>query len=116
MTHLEKKKSFLAGLTSGDWIQVGLVLFAITASLLAMKSDLASAEEDIVGNNATLKEIVGVIKKQNDRQIAVERKQAILEYKVEQDTTVNEKQSRQLAHQTKELERIAAKLQVRTDD
>ena len=101
--------------TSKDIAWAVGIIIAGTVAFVQLQGSVASAQTGVDGNSANLAKVLNVIQKQNDRQIEVERKQAILEYRVQEDTATNKGQTKQLQHQTKVLERIATKLQVRTD-
>jgi hypothetical protein len=81
-----------------------------------MEASIVKAQTEINSNSALVTKLVGVVQTQNDRQISTERNQAVMEYRLTQDQALNERQSQQLSHQTKIIERIAAKLNVRTED
>lgn len=80
-----------------------------------MRAAIVHAQSTADTNTVTITEALEAIKSQGERQVEIEKKQAVFEYRLQQDAEMNEKQSKQLEHQTKVLERIAAKLQVSTD-
>ena len=101
----------------GTWAVINVVMFLLGGATLyyGMKEAVGDVQAVSMSNSDQIDKILLVIQKQNDRQIELERKQAVITYQLAQDADLNRKQTEQLEHQTKVLERIAAKLQVRTD-
>ena len=91
-------------------------IVAVVLGFTTIQATAVKAETSAETNATNIGQLLVVIKTQNDRQISIEKSSTLHAYQLRKNDEIHLKQTKQLEHLTKITERIAAKLNVKTDD